>query len=111
MLPSLYQTVTAAIDQVLATQEPVGAVVGVAEDGRLIYIQAFGTRNIAKHTPVNDDTRFEIASITKQFTAAARKRDHTTRAAQSNVGSSGLYRRAAERRALNAGESLRGRIV
>ena len=71
MLPSLYQTVTAAIDQVLATQEPVGAVVGVAEDGRLIYIQAFGTRNIAKHTPVNDDTRFEIASITKQFTAAA----------------------------------------
>lgn len=43
----------------------------VAEGGRVIYKKSFGYSDIKKRIPLNDDSVFELASVTKQFTAAA----------------------------------------
>jgi CubicO group peptidase (beta-lactamase class C family) len=45
-------------------------VVLVAEHGKVIYARGFGDANLESHTPNSPQTRFGIASITKQFTAA-----------------------------------------
>lgn len=63
--------VTATVTQALDLQRPVGAAVGIVKDGQLIYVRAYGMRNVAASEPVDADTRFEIASITKQFAAAS----------------------------------------
>ncbi len=43
----------------------------VAENGRVIYKKGFGYANMEWKVPNDTDTKFRIASITKQFTAAA----------------------------------------
>lgn len=43
----------------------------VAEKGKVIYQKCFGLSNYDTNTPLNDSTRFELASVSKQFTAAA----------------------------------------
>jgi CubicO group peptidase (beta-lactamase class C family) len=48
-----------------------GAVIGVVRDGQIIYQKAFGLCNINTQTPVNNSTVFQIASVTKTFTATA----------------------------------------
>lgn len=60
-----------AVQRLIKLQEGVGGAVGVVRDGHLIYAQGFGMRNLAQRQPVNAATRFEVGSITKQFTAAA----------------------------------------
>ena len=68
-------TSTAAIDAAITKQvneqQVTGAAVGVYQDGTLISIKTYGLRDVAKNLPVDADTRFEIGSVTKQFTAAA----------------------------------------
>ncbi len=61
----------AAVTKTVEAQHPVGAAVGVAKDGKLSYVTTFGQRDLARHAPVDAGTRFEIGSVTKQFTAAA----------------------------------------
>ncbi len=53
------------------SQHAPGGAVAVVRNGRIIYAKGFGLRNIASDTPVDANTRFEIGSVTKQFTAAA----------------------------------------
>ena len=48
-----------------------GAVVMAIRDGRIVYVKAFGSKESARDIPVLINTRFEIGSITKQFTAAS----------------------------------------
>lgn len=43
----------------------------VAENGRVIYKKSFGYSDLKKRKPLNDDSVFELASVTKQFTSAA----------------------------------------
>jgi D-alanyl-D-alanine carboxypeptidase len=68
-------TSTAAIDAAITKQvneqQVTGAAVGVYQDGTLLVIKTYGLRDVAKNLPVDADTRFEIGSVTKQFTAAA----------------------------------------
>jgi CubicO group peptidase (beta-lactamase class C family) len=45
-------------------------VVLAAQHGRVIYARGFGEANLASHVPNTAQTKFGIASITKQFTAA-----------------------------------------
>lgn len=45
--------------------------VAVAKDGKVIYENGFGYRNIENKDPVTKDTIFGIASITKSFTSLA----------------------------------------
>jgi CubicO group peptidase (beta-lactamase class C family) len=48
-----------------------GCAVGVVEDGRLAAARYFGLADLASGQPIGPATRFNIASISKQFTAAA----------------------------------------
>ncbi|GJM19247.1 MAG: hypothetical protein DHS20C14_14600 [Phycisphaeraceae bacterium] len=49
----------------------VGVAIGVAIDGRLVYTQGFGHADVGRTVPVEPATVFDIASVGKQFTAAA----------------------------------------
>ena len=46
-----------------------GAVVGIARDGKLVYLKAFGYRDKAKNLPMQTDTIFGLASMTKPMVA------------------------------------------
>jgi cyanophycinase len=63
----------AFIDSVFAAYSGVspGAAVLVAVDGIIVVNRAFGMADVAAKTPVTTRTNFRLASVTKQFTAAA----------------------------------------
>ena len=42
----------------------------VAEKGKVIYRKSFGLANYDTHEQLNDSSVFELASVSKQFTAA-----------------------------------------
>jgi CubicO group peptidase (beta-lactamase class C family) len=46
-----------------------GAGVAVVKDGKVIYLKAFGTRDLNTGAPANTETLFSIASTTKAMTA------------------------------------------
>ena len=48
-----------------------GVAYGVVVDGELIFTHSFGVRNVATAAPVDADTVFRIASMTKSFAALA----------------------------------------
>lgn len=48
-----------------------GMIFGVVVDGRLIHQLAWGRAEVDPDRPVQDDTRFRMASMTKSFTAMA----------------------------------------
>src|SRR6516225_1566963 len=48
-----------------------GAAVAVAKSGRLVYVRGFGMADVDRKLPVQPDSLFRIASISKVFTAAA----------------------------------------
>lgn len=48
-----------------------GLEIAVVDHGRIVTDAAYGVKNIDTQEPVDVHTRFEIGSITKQFTAAA----------------------------------------
>lgn len=48
-----------------------GAVVGIVEDDKVVYLKGFGVREIKKPEKVDPDTRFQIASVSKYVTAGA----------------------------------------
>ena len=48
-----------------------GLAVGVVVDGRLAYFKGFGVRDVASGAPVDEETVFRIASMTKSFVSAS----------------------------------------
>jgi CubicO group peptidase (beta-lactamase class C family) len=46
-----------------------GMAVAVIKDGKVIYKKTYGLANLESKTPVTDSTAFNIASVSKQFTA------------------------------------------
>ncbi|HET7826448.1 MAG TPA: serine hydrolase domain-containing protein [Anaeromyxobacter sp.] len=48
-----------------------GVAVGVVADGRLAWFEAVGVRDVKSRAPVDQDTVFRIASMTKAFVVAA----------------------------------------
>jgi CubicO group peptidase (beta-lactamase class C family) len=46
-----------------------GCVVGVVKDGKILYKQMYGMANLDYRIPVTDSTVFNLASVSKQFTA------------------------------------------
>ena len=48
-----------------------GTVYGIVKDGKLVFIEGLGTRDPGNGLPVDADTRFRIASMSKAFTALA----------------------------------------
>jgi len=66
------QTHAEKVDQYLArwdsTTSP-GLAVAVVKDGELLHSKSFGLANLEYGIPITSDTVFEVASISKQFTA------------------------------------------
>jgi CubicO group peptidase (beta-lactamase class C family) len=48
-----------------------GAAIAVIDKGKVILEKAYGTANLETDTPVKTGSVFQVASVTKQFTAAA----------------------------------------
>lgn len=48
-----------------------GAVVGIYQGGRLVHARGFGQADLEQHRPNSPNTRFHVASVSKQFTAFA----------------------------------------
>jgi D-alanyl-D-alanine-carboxypeptidase/D-alanyl-D-alanine-endopeptidase len=46
-----------------------GLVYGIVIDGKLVHVQSFGVQDTDTNTPVNADSLFRIASMSKAFTA------------------------------------------
>ncbi len=63
------------VDQIIrswmAEKQIPGVALIVLKNGKILKSTNFGYADLAKGTPVSDSTVFEIASMTKQFTAAA----------------------------------------
>ena len=48
-----------------------GLAIGIIHNSKLIYSKGFGVADLEKKNPITADTKFHIASVSKQFTAAA----------------------------------------
>jgi D-alanyl-D-alanine carboxypeptidase len=48
-----------------------GATIAIVQGGAIVYTRGYGLRDVARSLPADVHTRYEIGSITKQFTAAA----------------------------------------
>lgn len=62
------------VDQLLGGMDQLdhpGGVIGVIEKGKLVYARGFGAANLAHEIPFAMDTRTNIGSTSKQFTAYA----------------------------------------
>lgn len=65
---------TAEFDRIISSEfkpEEPGGVVLVAQRGRIVYKKAFGMANLELNVPMKEEMVFNIASMTKQFTAIA----------------------------------------
>ncbi|HEY0457624.1 MAG TPA: serine hydrolase [Pyrinomonadaceae bacterium] len=77
LIPAFGQSrtsLTTEFDKILSTEfkpEEPGGVVLIAQKGRIIYKKAFGLANIELNVPMKEEMVFNIASMTKQFTAVA----------------------------------------
>ena len=53
------------------TMDLPGAAIAVVKDGRVIVVKGYGVRELGKPDPIDAQTIFDIASVTKGFTSAA----------------------------------------
>jgi CubicO group peptidase (beta-lactamase class C family) len=74
---TIAQTVTSDsaghwVDSVLspyASADSPGCAIGVTRAGSLVFAKGYGIADLEHDTPITPDTRFNIASVSKQFTA------------------------------------------
>src|SRR5262245_48793137 len=67
----LQASIDKAAREVLAATGAPSASVAVVRDGRITYVQAYGTATIDPPLTATKEMRYSIGSISKQFTAAA----------------------------------------
>jgi CubicO group peptidase (beta-lactamase class C family) len=64
------ESARAAIRKMFADDQP-GAAVAVVRAGEPLILEGFGLADVAEKTPITPDTAFDLASVSKQFTATA----------------------------------------
>ena len=69
LLPFFTKAQQHQLDSLFAVQKDFSGVVLAAEKGKIIYHKAFGYRAFASKTPLQKSDIFELASVSKQFTA------------------------------------------
>lgn len=52
-----------------ASHQSPGCAVGITRDGSLVFAKGYGMADLEHDTPISPETRFYIASVSKQFTA------------------------------------------
>lgn len=62
-------TTTQRIHSLVLSQKQLSGVILVADNGKPIYFNAIGSRDFAKQIPLQKTDIFELASVSKQFTA------------------------------------------
>jgi len=70
-LPDAFADVDRLLTQFMADRRVPGAAWGVIVDGQLAHVGVGGLRDVAAKAPVDADSVFRIASMTKSFTAIA----------------------------------------
>ncbi len=70
LCPADVTAIDVAVADTMERGSPV-MVVGVARDGSVVFSRGYGLADVERATAVAPDTVFRLASITKQFTAAA----------------------------------------
>ena len=70
LCPAAVRAIDASAQKTLAQGSP-GMLVEVAKDGEVLFTGTYGLANLEHRAPVTRDTVFKLASITKEFTAAA----------------------------------------
>src|SRR5690606_2208136 len=67
------QTTAERVDSMMADYagKVPGAALLVLRDGELVVRKGYGLADLEEGTPVTPETRFRLASVSKQFTAAA----------------------------------------
>jgi CubicO group peptidase (beta-lactamase class C family) len=66
-----FEAVDGTVETLLAEYQVPGAALAISYQGRLIYARGFGYGSTATSTPVQPDSLFRTASVSKEFTAAA----------------------------------------
>jgi D-alanyl-D-alanine carboxypeptidase len=69
--PAIRSRIDALVQAAMLHQHLPGLSLAVAHNGRILYARGYGLRDIAAHEPADAHTIYNIASNTKQFTAAA----------------------------------------
>jgi D-alanyl-D-alanine carboxypeptidase len=59
------------VQALLRAAHAAGATIAIVQGGAIVYTRGYGLRDVANALPADAHTRYEIGSITKQFTAAA----------------------------------------
>src|ERR1700734_2542337 len=66
--------IAAEVDKVFAPYNRDGSpgyAIGVVKDGQLVFSRGYGRANLDYNVPITPGTSFHLASLSKQFTAAA----------------------------------------
>src|SRR5438045_9348121 len=62
--------VDAVVQKAIDAKVIPAAGVAVVRDGKVLLAKGYGAADVDSATPANENTAFQIASVTKQFTAA-----------------------------------------
>ncbi len=71
LTPDLRGKIDAAAQQVLSATGVPSASVAIVQDGRIVYLQAYGDARLEPRVPTRTGMRYSIGSISKQFTATS----------------------------------------
>ncbi len=69
--PALAARIDATVQAILKSTDTPSASVAIVQDGKLAYAKAYGLARISPAKPATLSTRYQIASVSKEFTAAA----------------------------------------
>jgi CubicO group peptidase (beta-lactamase class C family) len=64
-----YEQMDAMVEQILSQDSIPGAAIVVVQEGNIVYTQGYGITSIEKPRPVDENTLFTLASVSKSFTA------------------------------------------
>jgi D-alanyl-D-alanine carboxypeptidase len=71
LAPEIRAKIDAATQQVLTSTGVPSASLAIVQDGRIVYLQAYGDARLEPRVPAKAEMRYSIGSISKQFTATA----------------------------------------
>ncbi len=63
--------VRSTVEAILKAWNVPGAAVGIVSEGKIVFLEGFGQRDVEKNLPVTPRTRFILGSTTKAFTTMA----------------------------------------
>ena len=70
LAPASILAIDSTFSDVVGSSSP-GYALGIVRDGHLIFAKGYGLANLEDRVPITPDTVFHLASLSKQFTAAA----------------------------------------